>query len=151
MPWSPAPTSRSSLPTCTPPTMSGLCLLMVNRLRKRRSVLENPLTFDQLGNFSSRLHRHPESALPCHPRGHNIHSDGNCPHKHVSDRLVRDPRKTHHHGKRKRMEGEGRGEEGERGGKGGRGGMGEEREGCVLTANSSARQTHTRVKLQKVG
>ena len=28
VPWSPAPTSRSSLPTCTPPAMSGLCLLM---------------------------------------------------------------------------------------------------------------------------
>ena len=28
MPWSPAPTSRSSLPTCTQRAMSGLCLLM---------------------------------------------------------------------------------------------------------------------------
>merc|ERR1719159_593802 len=28
IPWSPAPTSISSLPTCTPPAMSGLCLLM---------------------------------------------------------------------------------------------------------------------------
>ena len=28
MPWSPAPTSRSDLPTCTPPAMSGDCLLM---------------------------------------------------------------------------------------------------------------------------
>merc|ERR1719375_924165 len=31
MPWSPAPTSISSLPTCTPPAMSGDCLLMRTR------------------------------------------------------------------------------------------------------------------------
>merc|ERR1712125_211119 len=28
MPWSPAPTSKSSFPTWTPPAISGLCLLM---------------------------------------------------------------------------------------------------------------------------
>merc|ERR1719191_2443816 len=28
IPWSPAPRSISSLPTCTPPAISGLCLLM---------------------------------------------------------------------------------------------------------------------------
>merc|ERR1719326_2617676 len=32
MPWSPAPTSRSSFPTWTPPAMSGLCLLIRRNL-----------------------------------------------------------------------------------------------------------------------
>merc|ERR1719238_1184066 len=41
MPWSPAPTSRSDLPTCTPPAMSGDCLLM--RTRTSHESHERPL------------------------------------------------------------------------------------------------------------
>ena len=39
MRWSLAPTSRSSLPTCTPPAMSKICFLIRISLRKRCSAL----------------------------------------------------------------------------------------------------------------
>merc|ERR1719476_463195 len=60
MPWSPAPTSISSLPTCTPPAMSGLCLLMRTSTSQVLSLKQSP---DIAGALLVDAHQHLASLV----------------------------------------------------------------------------------------